>query len=134
MAMTQENAARRKTVRQELGRYVPRQFNPLTRERFLRDRRRRHLARVPTASPSDEQAATIQSLASLEWAALASEADGSLQGLREAREHRRLFQRLLGDFERSLAVPPPRGPTRPAVDRRQLLNDYLERREAEEAA
>jgi hypothetical protein len=52
------------------------------------------------------QVATIETLVSLEWAAIVAEAEGGLVGFREAREHRRLFQRLLGDFERSLAVPP----------------------------
>ena len=94
------------------GRYVPRHFNELTRQRFLRDRRRRYLSRIPDDKPTDSQAALIQSLASLEWAALASEHEGGVQGLREAREHRRLFQRLLVDFERlAVAAPKPRGPT-----------------------
>jgi hypothetical protein len=53
--------------------------------------------------PTDEQAALAQSLAALEWAALAAEAEGGLRGFREAREHRRLFQRLFVDFERSLS-------------------------------
>ncbi len=38
----------------------------------------------------------------LEWSALVAEADGTLPGLVDAREHRRLFVRLLGDFERGL--------------------------------
>jgi hypothetical protein len=44
------------------------------------------------------------SLAVLEWAALQSEHEGTLQSLREAREHRRLLLRVLSDFERSLAA------------------------------
>ena len=106
---TQADAQRRGSVSSELaGRYIPRQFNPVTRERFLRDRRRRYLARVLTAAPTDAQAATIQSLASLEWGALAAEHEGSVQGMREAREHRRLLMRLLVDFEKSLIAPPRR--------------------------
>jgi hypothetical protein len=57
------------------------------------------------------QAATIESLVSLEWAAIVAEAEGGLVGFREAREHRRLFQRLLSDFERSLAVPAEKPPS-----------------------
>ena len=102
--MTQAAAARPiSTQRRELRWYAPRRFNAVTRERFLRDRRRRYLARL-TSSPSDAQAAVILSLARLEWAALAAEAEGGLAALREAREHRRLFQRLLADFERSLTA------------------------------
>jgi hypothetical protein len=46
-----------------------------------------------------------RSMAVLEWGSLQAEHDGSLQSLREAREHRRLLLRVLADFERSLAVP-----------------------------
>jgi hypothetical protein len=111
-AMTQVDAERRKTsFRRETGGYVPRQFNAVTRERFLRDRRQKHLSRV-TAPPTDAQVAQVQSLASLEWAALAAERENSLQSLREAREHRRLLMRVLADFERSItAAPPAKAPT-----------------------
>ena len=40
-----------------------------------------------------------------EWAALQVEVEGGLVGLREGREHRRLFQRLLADFEATLQPP-----------------------------
>lgn len=107
---TRQDAQRRGSMTAELGRYVPRQFNPITRERFLRDRRRRYLSQVPSGAPTDAQATMIQSLASLEWSALLSEADGSVQALAAAREHRRLLMRLLSDFEKSVAAP-PRAPT-----------------------
>jgi hypothetical protein len=49
---------------------------------------------------------TIGSLVSLEWSALAAEARiGDMVAARDAREHRRLFQRLLADFERSILLP-----------------------------
>jgi hypothetical protein len=120
---THTNEPRRNsTTRSELGRYVPRRFNPLTRERFLRDRRRRYLARVPANAPTDAQASLIQTLATLEWAALSAEHEGGLQALREAREHRRLLQRLLGDFERSLVVKPPPPPSLAEVIARHRSN------------
>jgi hypothetical protein len=91
----------------ELGRrYIPRQFNAVTHERFLRARRRLYLSHIP-GKPTDTQSALIHSLASLEWGALNAEAEGGLVGFREAREHRRLFQRLLADFERSILTTPP---------------------------
>jgi hypothetical protein len=115
--MTQNAAQRRhSTNARETGRYLPRRFNRVTRERFLRARRRAYLARI-SSTPSDAQSAMIQSLGSLEWAALAAEAEGGLVGFREAREHRRLFQRFLGDFERSLAAVKP--------DRPQSLSEVL---------
>jgi hypothetical protein len=84
------------------GRYLPRQFNPVPHERFVRDCRRRHLARI-AGEPSEEQVALVMSLASLEWAALAAEAEGGLMGFREGRKQRRLFQaalyRLRADLE-----------------------------------
>jgi hypothetical protein len=102
--MSQTNAGRRlSTQTRETGRYLPRRFNPVTRERFLRDRRRRILRRI-AGRPSDEQSALAQTVARLEWAALAAEAEGGLHALREAREHRRLLQKLLVDFERTLRV------------------------------
>ena len=111
--MTQNALKRRNsTIRSELGVYEPRSFNAVTRGRFLRDRRRRWRARIE-GELSETQAALILSLASLEWSALSAEAEGGLMALREAREHRRLFQRLLADFERSLPVAPekPDAPT-----------------------
>jgi hypothetical protein len=98
----------RGTISGELaGRYVPKKFTDLSRQRFLRDRRRRYLSRIPDGKPSDSQAALIQSLASLEFAALEAESrfTDMIAG-REAREHRRLFQRLLSDFEKSLTALP----------------------------
>ena len=113
---TQPHAARRiATLRREMGCYTPRRFNALTRERFLRDRRRKWLARLPAGSLTDAQAAMIQTLAALEWSALAAEDEGGLQGFRESREHRRLFQRLLADFERSLAAMTAQEPIDPAA-------------------
>jgi hypothetical protein len=84
---------------------MPRAFTPRCRDRFQRDRRRGYLARV-LAEPTPWQCSTIASLVALEWSALEAEARiGDLAAAREAREHRRLFQRLLADFERSLAAP-----------------------------
>ena len=79
---------------------------------------------------TEAQKALIDSLISLEWSALVAEAAHTdLAAARESRESRRLFQRLIADFERSVAAAP-----RPVVDQRKLLNDYLARREAGEAA
>jgi hypothetical protein len=104
--MTQVAAQRRRTsLRAETGCYTPRQFNPVTRERFLRDRRQRHLSRIP-GQPSASQIAMALTLASLEYSALAAERENTLQSLREAREHRRLLLRVLGDFERTLVDKP----------------------------
>jgi hypothetical protein len=102
--LTTHNTAQRRhsTNARETGRYLPRRFNRVTRERFLRARRRAYLARI-SGAPSDAQSAMIQSLGTLEWSALAAEAEAGLVGFREGREHRRLFQRLLADFERSVA-------------------------------
>jgi hypothetical protein len=112
--MPQINTARRNsTIRSETGgRYLPRHFNRVTRERFIRDRRRRYLARIVLGPPTDEQAVLAHSLACEEYAALAAEADGDLRALREAREHRRLLTKLFADFERTLrAVAAPSGPS-----------------------
>jgi hypothetical protein len=67
-----------------------------------------HFDRIAGA-PTDEQAALVQSLASLEWFSLVAESEGGLQGYREAREHRRLFQKLFADFERTLHAAAPSG-------------------------
>lgn len=102
--MTTQLATARRTQRRDTGRYLPRRFNPVTRGRFLRDRRRRYLARL-AGSPTERQVAQIDAMTRLEWQALSAEAIGSLQADREAREFRRLLDRLLSDFERSVAVP-----------------------------
>jgi hypothetical protein len=61
---------------------------------------------------SPRQAARIDSMVQIEWAAIVSEAEGSVQGLREGREHRRLLDRLQGDHQRSVkasqASPAPK--------------------------
>jgi hypothetical protein len=119
----QAPAWRRVTVSRETGgRYLPRNFNQTTRYRFIRDRRRRYLARVP-GPPTDEQAVLAYSLACEEYAALEAEAEGGLRALREAREHRRLLARLFVDFERSLSRRT--GPS---------LAEYLAQKNAEDAA
>ena len=106
--MTQANAERLgATARPRNDGYRPRQFNRLTRGRFLRARERHHLSRV-TGSPTVAQREMAASMAVLEWSSLQAEREGTLQSLREAREHRRLLLRVLADFERSLAAPPPK--------------------------
>jgi hypothetical protein len=68
-----------------------------------------YLRRIPRP-PTDWQATMIETLITLEWSALLDEATDTQQSRREAREHRRLFMRLLADFERSLrdtAAPAP---------------------------
>ena len=92
----------------ELGPGInPRSFSRVARLRFDRDRRQRYVSRIPD-EPSNWQASLIDSMIRLEWSSLVAEAEGGLVGLREAREHRRLFQRLLGDFERTLQPKPGR--------------------------
>ena len=101
----QAEISRRSSRRQEMGgRLIPRSFSKQAWHRFDQDRRRRYLERLG-GLPSDAQAARIDTLVRLEWSALRAEAAGTLQGDREAREHRRLLDRLLGDLERSLAKP-----------------------------
>jgi hypothetical protein len=90
------------TRRAEMGRPMPRRFSKTAWWRFARDRRRRYLLELP-GPPTNEQAARIESLVHLEWSSLKCAAEGGLVGLREMREHRRLFERLLADHVRSLA-------------------------------
>jgi hypothetical protein len=55
---------------------------------------------VGACSPSPTARACVAS--GLRSGVAAEEHEGGLVGFREMREHRRLFDRLLGDFERSL--------------------------------
>jgi len=100
----QHETSRRSTRRHEPGRLTPRALSRPAWQRFDRDRRRRYLAELP-GPPTNEQSTRIESLIRCEWFALKAEVEGTLRGDREAREHRRLLDRLLGDFERSLAKP-----------------------------
>ena len=87
-------------------RYAPRSLSVHSRRRFFADRRQRYLSRL-TASPSDRQLSQIDGLVRLEWAAVVAEHQGEtgdLAALRKGRESRRLFDRLLADFERSVAA------------------------------
>jgi hypothetical protein len=107
----QDAARRRKTsLRRETGSYTPRSFSLVAKERFLRDRRQRHLSHI-SGQPSDGQTAMAMTLAMLEWSALSAERETTLQSLREAREHRRLLLRVLADFERSLTKPVAKQPS-----------------------
>jgi hypothetical protein len=111
-----------------LGRFTPRRFTPSARWRFGRARRAEYLGRL-AGEPTPWQAATIDGLMRLEWEALAAEAEGGLTAYREGRELRRMFQRLLADFERS--IPPPAA-ERPlsAAEALALIGDRLGRNEA----
>ena len=84
----------------------PRNFSKTSWWRFARDRRARYVSRIAGAL-TDVQAALVENMIMLEWSALSAENEGGLAGLREGREHRRLYQKLLDDFERSL-MPAPR--------------------------
>jgi hypothetical protein len=119
-------AAQIRSRHREMGQPMPRVFTRTAWWRFARDRRRRYLARLPE-TPSNEQAALVESLVRLEWSSLAAHAEGGLAGFREAREHRRLFQRLLADFERTLAKPA--GKERPGAALDAHLAMLRERRE-----
>ena len=101
---TQNQSERHTSYRQETGQYVPRQFNDKSRERFLRERRQTYLKRID-GTPSDAQLAMIQSMARLEWFALAAEQGEDLVSMRESREHRRLLLRTVADFEATLQPP-----------------------------
>ena len=99
--------------RRPLGRYQPTRFGQTQRWRFARVRRAEYLARA--GEITSWQSSTIETLVQLEWAALVCEHRfADLQAAREGREHRRLFQRLLSDFERSVEVP-VRIPSDPAA-------------------
>src|SRR5262249_5701001 len=94
------------TRNREFGLYMPKSTSRQSWHRFDQDRRRGYLARID-GKPSPRQIALLDNMVRLEWAALVAEkTDGSLRALREAREHRRLFQRLFDDFERTLAPAP----------------------------
>jgi hypothetical protein len=105
----------------------PRTFSRKGKWSFSNERRKRYLAQCG-GSPSIVQSTLIENLISLEWSALAAEKlaegnPGNLTALRESREHRRLFQRFLTDFERAtMGAPPPKarfprpGPVQLAVD------------------
>jgi hypothetical protein len=81
--------------------YQPRQFNALTRRRFLKARQLHYLGRIQD-EPTEAQIAMARSLPLFEWGALAGEHEGTLASLREAREHRRLLLKTLVDFEQSM--------------------------------
>jgi hypothetical protein len=111
LAMRQADFSQRNTT--------PRRFTALVKSRFLPGRERLYRERID-GEPTDRQVALIQTLARLEWSALkaewyASRTEGvaSLSSDRESREHRRLYDRLLDEFETTLAPPPKkrRGPS-----------------------
>ena len=83
---------------------MPQVFTRTSWRRFSRDRHRAYLADL-SAPPTTEQVARIDSLVRHEWAALKAEAIGTLAADREAREHRRLFNRLLADHAEALRPP-----------------------------
>jgi hypothetical protein len=85
----------------ELDTPLPRTFSRQSWHRFSRDRRRRYLTDIP-GDPTTAQAARIESMVRLEWSALKAEVQGTLMADREAREFRRLYDRLLSDHMRSL--------------------------------
>jgi hypothetical protein len=108
------------------GRLIPRSFSKQAWHRFDQDRRRLYLDDLG-GLPSHSQACRIDALIRLEWLANKYEAQGTLQADREAREHRRLLERLRADWERSLAKPP-------AVEATPNLTEHLARRAAREGS
>ena len=96
--------------RSEMGRPMPVHFSKKAWWNFARDRRRRYLDELPEP-PTNDQATRIDSMVRLEWNALRAEAQQTVLGDREGREHRRLLDRLLGDHRRSLAPPKVRPPS-----------------------
>jgi hypothetical protein len=98
----------------------PRRVTVNSHREFRLRRRAEYLARIP-GEPTDRQRSTIESMLQLEWAAIVAEHQGDLVGFREMREHRRLLDRLLGDFERSLVPKAPAksarsGPSQIAIE------------------
>ena len=65
-------ASRTPTRRNPLARYTPKSLSADSRWRFIRDRRARYLADIPGGVASDAQAARIERMIKLEWAALVS--------------------------------------------------------------
>jgi hypothetical protein len=90
------------TKRREMGMVTPRRFSKRAWHRFSREKRRAYLAQIGEP-PTNAQASRIETMVRLEWSALRAEHEGTLQADREAREHRRLLDRLLADHERSVA-------------------------------
>jgi len=113
--------SRRRSRREEMGgRLVPRSFSDQAWHRFDQDRRRLYLDELG-GLPSHSQATRIDALIRLEWLAFKYEAQGTLQADREAREHRRLLERLRADWERALAKAAAAAPAPP------VLSEHLAR-------
>jgi hypothetical protein len=85
--------------RTELGRYMPVSFSKKSWWRFYLERRRGYLAELP-GPPTNQQAARIENMIREEWSALKADAEGTSESAKNAREHRRLFDRLLSDHVR----------------------------------
>jgi hypothetical protein len=95
-------------ARNQLAQYTPSSFSQHSRWRFGRNRKASYLNRI-VGEVTPWQVSTIATLVSLEWAALVAESrHADMVAGREAREHRRLFMRLLADFEKSLTALPPK--------------------------
>jgi hypothetical protein len=103
--------------------YQAKSSSAQSRRRHDRDRRTMYFNRI-VDEPSDFQRQTIDTLIFLEWSAFVAESEGGLVALREAREHRRLFQKLMVDFEKSLVAKPEPAPKPPT------LADYFAAKEA----
>src|SRR5690348_11267639 len=106
--MSQSASAR--TVSQEPAPkrcFRPRSFNRRTQTPFISRRRAFWLARV-TAEPIPRQQTLAETIAALEWAAETARHENTLTSLRDLREHLRLRDRAVADFERSLQQTPPR--------------------------
>lgn len=110
MTTASHTVARAASPRDPLARYRPRSFSQPSRWRFVRNRRALYLGRI-VGAPSEAQKALIDTAVELEWGALIAEAEGGITAFREGRELRRLFLRVVGDFERSLVVPPVKAPS-----------------------
>jgi hypothetical protein len=120
--MLEPSTIARARPRSKLTGLNPRTFTRKGKWYFGKDRRQRYVGQCG-GSPDPAQCALIEDLISLEWSALAAEKlaennnSVNLTAMRESREHRRLFQRLLGDFRKTLRVPsqsaPPESPPKP---------------------
>ena len=83
--------------------FRPRSWNARTRVRFITRQQRHWLSRCP-GTPTERQVALAQSIAQLAWAIALAEHAGDIGAMRDLREHVRLKDRMVADFEKMLVV------------------------------
>jgi hypothetical protein len=124
-SQTAANAAPQ-AAQQQPYRYAPRSLSIHSRRRFNTRRKREYLLQVGDRSTS-WQLAAIESLLRREWVAIVAERSGDpYQALRADHD----YQKLLGDFRRSLP-PPAAAPQPPSFE--QVLSGIIARHEDDAA-